>query len=79
MTDEHGQVVDVDLVGDDETEAFDGWRVKNFLDEDSNEGVSVDQLLQACAHLASLGELQDVHPGRWYALPCTSRLRDQLA
>lgn len=69
MTDEHGQVVDVDLVTNDATEAFDGWRIKNFLNEDSSEGISVHQLLEACAHLASLGELQEVQPGRWYALP----------
>jgi hypothetical protein len=69
MTDERGQEVDVDVVGDDETEAFDGWRIKNFLGECSSEGVSVDRLLQACAHLASLGELREVQPGRWYALP----------
>jgi hypothetical protein len=74
MTDEHGQEVDVDLAGDDQTEAFDGWRIKNFLDQDSSEGVSVDQLLQACAHLASLGELREVRPGRWYALPPITRL-----
>jgi hypothetical protein len=68
MTDEHGQVVDVDSVGNDATESFDGWRIKNFLDEDSSEGASVGQLTQACAHLASIGELREVQPGRWYAL-----------
>jgi len=68
MTDEHGQVVDVDLVGNDATEAFDGWRIKSFLDEDSSEDASVGQLTQACAHLASIGELREVQPGRWYAL-----------
>jgi hypothetical protein len=60
MTDERGQVVDVDLVGDDATEAFDGWRVKSFLDEDSGQGISVDQLRRACADLASLGELREI-------------------
>jgi hypothetical protein len=69
MTDEHGQEVDVDLVGDDETEAFDGWRIKNFLGEYSGEQVSVDRLRRACAHLSSLGELRVVQPGPWYALP----------
>jgi uncharacterized protein DUF6896 len=73
MTDERGQEVDVDLIGIDATEAFDGWRIKNFLDEDSDEGVPVEQLLRACAYLAGLSELREVQPGRWYALPSIAR------
>ncbi|MBG6103929.1 hypothetical protein IW249_004343 [Micromonospora vinacea] len=67
MTDEVGRVVDVDLVGD--VEAFDAWRIRWFLDEQSDAGPSVEELRTACSHLASTGELLEVQAGSWYALP----------
>jgi Domain of unknown function (DUF6896) len=68
MTDGQDQEVDVDLVGDDHSEAFDGWRIKNFLGEGSGAEISAEELTRACARLASIGELREVQAGRWYAL-----------
>lgn len=67
MTDEQGHEVDLDLI--DGVEAFDAWRVKWFLDEDSDARPSVEELRAACSNLADLGELLEVKAGRWYALP----------
>jgi hypothetical protein len=69
MTDDQHQWVDIDLVGDDRSEAFDGWRIKNFLDDEGSAAkISAEELTQACAHLASIGELREVQARRWYAL-----------
>lgn len=66
MTDEQGQVVDVDLV--DDVEAFDAWRIRRFLDELSDAHPSVEELRTACSYLSTLGELREVRVGSWYAL-----------
>ncbi|MEU7771653.1 hypothetical protein AB0C44_10060 [Micromonospora taraxaci] len=65
MTDEHGTVVDVDLV--DGVEAFDGWRVHVFLEGREGESLSVEELHTACSRLASWAELRELQPHRWYA------------
>ncbi|MEH0982213.1 DUF6896 domain-containing protein [Micromonospora sp. CPCC 205556] len=68
MTDEQGREVDVDLV--DGVEAFDAWRIGFFLDDEGSDArLSDEELFAACAHLAGTGELAEVRPGRWYALP----------
>ncbi|MFU8875881.1 DUF6896 domain-containing protein [Micromonospora sp. SL4-19] len=67
MTDQRGREVDVDLV--DGVEAFDAWRIKWFLDEQSDACPTVEELRTACSYLSSLGELREVQVNRWYALP----------
>ncbi|RAO00863.1 DUF6896 domain-containing protein [Micromonospora noduli] len=67
MIDELGRMVDVDVV--DDVEAFDAWRIRGFLDEQSHARPSIEELRTACSHLASTGELLEVRAGRWYALP----------
>ncbi|MDH6466411.1 hypothetical protein M2302_006619 [Micromonospora sp. A200] len=67
MTDEQGQEVDIDLV--DDAEAFDTWRIKWFLDEQSDARPSVEELQTACSYLSRLGQLREMQAGRWYALP----------
>lgn len=67
MTDQQGWEVDVDLV--DGVEAFDAWRIKWFLDEQSDARPSVEELGRACSYLSGLGELREMRVGRWYALP----------
>ncbi|WP_319462275.1 DUF6896 domain-containing protein [Micromonospora sp. RTP1Z1] len=67
MTDEQGREVDVDLV--DGIEAFDAWRIKWFLDEQSDARPSVEELGRACSYLSRLGELREVRVGRWHGLP----------
>ncbi|MET8835995.1 hypothetical protein ABZV78_19030 [Micromonospora sp. NPDC004540] len=67
MTDQRGREVDVDLV--DGVEAFDAWRIKWFLDEQSDSRPVVEELRTACSYLSSLGELREVQVGGWYALP----------
>src|SRR6266487_5039951 len=58
MTDQQGQEVDVDLV--DGVEAFDAWRIKWFLDEQSDARPSIEELRTACSYLSSLGDLREV-------------------
>ncbi|WP_433269476.1 DUF6896 domain-containing protein [Micromonospora vinacea] len=67
MIDELGRVVDVDVV--DDVEAFDAWRIRRFLNEQSDARPSVEELRAAYSHLASTGELLEVRAGHWYALP----------
>ncbi|MEU4554635.1 DUF6896 domain-containing protein [Micromonospora violae] len=67
MTDQQGRAVDVDLV--DGIEAFDAWRIKWFLDEQSDACPTVEELRVACSYLSSLNELREVRAGHWYALP----------
>ncbi|MGC5032838.1 DUF6896 domain-containing protein [Micromonospora sp. DT229] len=69
MTDQQGREVDVDLV--DGVEAFDAWRIKWFLDEQSDARPSIEELRTACSYLSQLGELREVQAGRWYALPAS--------
>jgi hypothetical protein len=73
MTDERGRVVDVDLISDPvhvntDVEAFDAYRILFFLYEGEDGDLSKDDLVAASAHLAALGELREVVPGRWFAL-----------
>jgi hypothetical protein len=71
--DGRGRVVDVDLISDPVhvnayVEAFDAYRIEFFLYEGEDGDLSKDDLVAASAHLAALGELREVVPGRWFAL-----------
>jgi hypothetical protein len=67
MIDEQGHPVDVDLV--DGVEAFDAWRIRQFLGAERAEHPSLEELSTACSYLSRLGEVREVKAGRWYALP----------
>ena len=74
MTDEHGRVVDVDLITDPQradltVEALDAWRINGFLSSDRQRRMEAEDLDVACAQLAACGELRVVGEGRWFALP----------
>jgi hypothetical protein len=68
-----GREIDVDLVTDPvlgrEVEAFDAWRIRWFLNEAADDGYSHEDIVAACTHLASEGQLREVVEGRWFALP----------
>ncbi|MEV6306949.1 hypothetical protein AB0M02_46660 [Actinoplanes sp. NPDC051861] len=72
MTADDGREVDVDLVDDpatgEEVEAFDGWRVRWFIDEAADGGLQTADVTAACRYLAEVGELREVVPRRWFAL-----------
>ena len=67
-----GREVDVDLVVDPatghEVEAFDGWRVRWFLDEAAAGGLGAAEVNVACQSLVAAGVVREVVPGRWFAL-----------
>lgn len=73
MTASDGRVVDVDLVDDPalghRVEAFDAWRIRIFLDEAVDDGHTNEDIVAACDCLVAEGELREVVPSHWFALP----------
>lgn len=68
-----GREVDVDLVTDPllghTVEAFDAWRIRQFLGKADNDEHSNEDILEACTRLANEGYLREVAARHWFALP----------